>query len=188
MRGCIRKETAVAWGIFKRSPPILDFWTFRVHPLKIFWPHFSSAVSLADPARDGAAGTGLLSHRGWDFCLSPSVSWSCPILPTRPPARTPPGFARQGGFLGRSTGTGAFVPPGHPRSRVDPLGPKSDLPWAWPIGRQCAQINLSELAELFPACLISLRLFQNALEKSTRQRWAASLYVSRVPSEGCEQP
>ena len=32
---CIRKETTVAWVIFKRSPPpTLDFWTFRVHPLK----------------------------------------------------------------------------------------------------------------------------------------------------------
>ncbi|BAH73584.1 hypothetical protein DMR_00930 [Solidesulfovibrio magneticus RS-1] len=113
MRGCIRKETTVAWAVFKRSPPpILDFWTFRVQPMKIFWPHFSPAVLLADPARESAAGTGLWSHGCRDFTGGGWFSWSCPIRPTRPPARTPPGFARQGGFLGRSTGTGAFVPPG----------------------------------------------------------------------------
>ncbi|BAH73650.1 hypothetical protein DMR_01590 [Solidesulfovibrio magneticus RS-1] len=46
-------------GGFQAIPPILDFWTFRVHPLKIFWPRFLRAETLADPARERAAATGL---------------------------------------------------------------------------------------------------------------------------------
>ena len=45
-------------GGFQAIPPILDFWTFRVHPLKIFWPRFLLTAVLSDPGPGKAAGTG----------------------------------------------------------------------------------------------------------------------------------
>jgi len=50
----------------------------------------------------------------------PLVSWACPILPTQPQPRTPPGFAPYAPFLDRFPGTGALFPLGLPRSRVAP--------------------------------------------------------------------
>ena len=78
--------TGIALGV--------DIWTFGVHPLKIFLPHFSPAVSLADPVRDGAAGTGQWSHMGWDFLPVPLGLLELPR--SSPPHHLPLslGFAR----------------------------------------------------------------------------------------------
>ena len=59
---------------------------------------------------------GLGNNRGWLVFLGQ------PHPLPRPPPRTPPGFAPYAPFLGRSPGTGAFVPPVPPPLKVGFLG------------------------------------------------------------------
>ena len=74
-----------------------------------------------------------------------------------------------------------------PRSRWAPYG---ESPISLGLGPSAgnAHKNLGGYIELFLGCLNSLQLFRIALENSSRQRWVSGLYVSSVPSEGCEQP
>ena len=128
-----------------------------------------------------------MSHRGWDFTgLVSFLGQPHPL----PPAAGPdtPWIRAVGGFPGPFPWDWGLCPPGPPPLQGGPPRLKARFPLGLGHRQEMRIKNLSELAELFPACLNSLRLFQIALEKSTRQRWAASLYVSRVPSEGCEQP
>ena len=55
-----------------------------MHPLKIFWPRFSPAVTLTDPDGRKAAATGLWSHRGSVSTLPRWSRWASLVLAIGP--------------------------------------------------------------------------------------------------------